>query len=144
MRKDTRLSIWCLNPGAKRGSPGAIAKHIRQETVEFFPHQCIIRQFQVAHFCGCAILFNNHTCELDREVKSTLIFVEKAYCNGWAFEAAVTLAPFRRIPRTGKSSFTMMSLHCHNEVAQKRSLAFNVLLTVRICFNPIGRRLGGR
>ena len=56
----------------------------------------------------------------------------------------MTLAPFRRIPRTGKSSFTMMSLHCHNEAAQKRSIAFNVLLTVLICFNTIGRRLDGR
>ena len=43
----------------------------------------------------------------------------------------MTKARFRWIPRRGKSSFTMMSLHCDNAVAKKRSVALNALLAVR-------------
>ena len=85
-----------------------------------FQHQDITRQFHVAHFNGCATLFNQHTLEPDLEVKSIYVLADKACCGGWACEAVVSEAWFRRIPRTGKSSFTMISLHCHNAVAKKR------------------------
>ena len=40
-------------------------------------------------------------------------------------------ATFRRIPRNGKSYFTMMSLHINNQYAKKRGIAENLLLAVR-------------
>ena len=40
-------------------------------------------------------------------------------------------ARFRRIPKNGKSSFTIMSTRCHNAVAQKCSIALNILHAVR-------------
>ena len=43
----------------------------------------------------------------------------------------VPKARFGRIPRNGKSSFTIMTLHCHSAVAKKRSIPLTVLLAVR-------------
>ena len=43
----------------------------------------------------------------------------------------ISRASFRRIPRNGKSYFTMMSLHINNHSAKKRGIGNNLLLTVR-------------
>ena len=49
----------------------------------------------------------------------------------WAFEAVIAKARIRRIPRIGKSWFATMSLHCHNTVAKKRSIAQDIFSAVR-------------
>ena len=46
-------------------------------------------------------------------------------------QAVISRASFRRIPRNGKSYSTMMSLHFNNQVAKKRGIGKNLLLTVR-------------
>ena len=107
-----------------------------QESVEFLQHEVITRQFHAVFFRGGAILFNKDTCEPDFQVKSAHVPADKADCSGWAFEAVVSKARFRRIPRKGKFSFTVMSLHCHICTATKlrpRSAknVLNVLLAVR-------------
>ena len=132
--EQTRLSISCWNPGPKRGSPGAIEDHIAgpwhivalQESVEFLQHKDITRQFHVAHFRECPTLFNTGTFALDLHVKSFCVPAEESYCSGWALEAVLSKARFRRIPRNGRSSVANMSLHCHKAVAKKRSIALNV------------------
>ena len=101
-------------------------------TLTPFQHADITRQFYVAHFRGSSTLFNKHTFEPDIEVNSVYIPSDKAYCSGWAFEAAASKAQFRRIPRKRKSCFAMMSVHCQNAVAEKRSIALNILLAFRI------------
>ena len=52
--------------------------------------------------------------------------------SGWVLQAVISRASFRRIPRNGKSYFTMMSLHINNTHAKKRGIAKNLLLAVRI------------
>ena len=49
----------------------------------------------------------------------------------WALEAVITEAPFCRTPKNGKDSFTVMSSHSYNEVAKRRSIAFDFLSAVR-------------
>ena len=50
--------------------------------------------------------------------------------SGWAFEAVISRARFRRTPRNGEQFFTMMSLYCQNAVAKQRGIALNILLAV--------------
>ena len=49
--------------------------------------------------------------------------------SGWVLQAVISRA--WRIPRNGKSYFTMMSLHINNAYAKKRGIAKNLLVTVR-------------
>ena len=51
--------------------------------------------------------------------------------SGWVPQAVISRASFRRIPRNGKSYFTMMSLHINNQRAQKRGIGKNLSITVR-------------
>ena len=102
-----------------------------QESSDFLQHEDTIRQFHVAHCRGCAALSNKHTFEPDLQVKSVYVPADTAYCSGWAFEALLSSARFRRIPRNGKSSFTTKSLHYQNAVEKKRSIALNIFLAVR-------------
>ena len=52
--------------------------------------------------------------------------------SGWVLQAVISRATFWRIPRNGKSYFTMMSLHIiNNQYAKKRGIAENLLLAVR-------------
>ena len=39
--------------------------------------------------------------------------------SGWVFQAVFSRAFFRRIPRNGKSYFTMMSLHINKQLCQE-------------------------
>ena len=43
----------------------------------------------------------------------------------------ISRASFRRIPRNGKSYFTMMSLRINNHFAKKRGIDKNFTITVR-------------
>ena len=94
-----------------------------QESAVFLQHEDVPRKFHVAHFRGCPTLFNKHTFEPDLLVKPIYVPADKAHCRGWAFEAVLSKARFRRIPRNGKSTFTIMSLHCQSTVAKRRSTA---------------------
>ena len=94
-----------------------------------FWHEDITRLFHVTHFRGCAALFNKHTSEQDIEVKAIHNPTDKANCSGWALEAVISNARFRRTPSNGKP-YTMMSLHCQNAFAKKRSIALTLLLAV--------------
>ena len=51
--------------------------------------------------------------------------------SGWAPQAVISRAYLRRIPRNGKSYFTMMSLHINDQLAKKRGIAKNLTLAVR-------------
>ena len=92
-----------------------------QESAVFLQHEDVTCKFHMAHFRGCPTLFNKHTFEL--LVKSIYVPADKAHCRGWAFEAVLSKARFRGIPGNGKSSFAIMSLHCHSTVAKRRSIA---------------------
>ena len=89
-------------PGPKRGTPGAIENHTgsRWHTVAL-QHDSATNKFHIAHFRGL-----NPT----RTSSQFLRPPARACCPGWAFEAVTCKARFRRFPRNGMSSFTMMSL----------------------------------
>ena len=89
------------------------------------------QEFHIAHFHGCATLFSKNTFESDLEVKSIFVPGNTTYCRELPSEAVITQAHFRRVPKDGKAPFTMISLHCDNEVAKRRSIPLNVLLTLR-------------
>ena len=72
-----------------------------------------------------------HTFEPGIEIMAIYIPAGKGYCTGWIFEGVLSRVRFRRIPRNGKSPFTVMSLHCQNAVGKKRSIASNIPLVVR-------------
>ena len=63
--------------------------------------------------------------------KSKLIYVpsDKAYCGGWAFDAVIVKAYFRRIPGNGKSSLTMRSLQYYNSIPQN---VFSAICTAMV------------
>ena len=119
------LRTLCWNPGPKRVSLGTIRNHIArpwhivasQESIKFLEDDGIENQAHVAHFHGCATVFNKDTFEPDLRVKSIYVPKVQAYCSIWAKEVVITRACFRRIPCDGKSSFAIMSLQCHTAVA---------------------------
>ena len=133
----TRLSILCWSPGPKRWDLDVTEHHtvVRWhivsllETPELLQHVDITQQFHVAHFRRCASTLVNLT------LASSQIFklADVACFVGWAFEAVGSRLRFRclRNPRNCKSSCIVVSLHCQNAVAEKRSIALNVLLAVR-------------
>ena len=43
----------------------------------------------------------------------------------------ISRTSFRRLPRSGKSFFTVMSLHINNNHAEKRGIQKKLLLTIR-------------
>ena len=53
------------------------------------------------------------------------------YCREWALEATNTKAQFHLVPKVGKASCIMMSLHCHNESSKRPSFALYLLSAVR-------------
>ena len=71
-----------------------------------------------ALFRGCVTLFN---------VKSIYVPRDTSYYRDWAFEAVITKARFQRtLLDEKKTSFTIVSLHCHHAVAKRRSIALNI------------------
>ena len=105
-----------------------------QEANEYLQHECIMNHFYVTHFAGCAVLFNEDTFHSDVRVNSVYTHdsrngqqqVVKEGQTGWVLEAVISRATFRRIPRNGKSWFTMMSLHINNQYANKRGMTKNL------------------
>ena len=93
--------------------------------------------FFVTHYGGCAVFFNKDIFHSDIKVTSVYLHdtrdgqqhVVKRQ-SGWALQAVISRASFRRLPRNGKSFFTMTSLHVNNKFAKKRGLR-KLLLTVR-------------
>ena len=51
--------------------------------------------------------------------------------SGWVQQGVISRVSFRRLPHSGKSFFTMMSLHINNQLAKKRGIGKKLLLTVR-------------
>ena len=143
----TRISILSWNLGPRRGRPGSIEEHIAgkwhiiasQEAIEYLQHECFMNHFYITHFAGCAVFFNKDTIHSDVRVNSVYIHdtrtrqqqVVKEAQSGWVLQAVISRATFRRVPRNGKSHFTMMSLHNNNQNAKKRGIAKNLLLAVR-------------
>ena len=68
--------------------------------------------------CGSfswATWFNKHTFGPDIEVKAIHIPTNKAHCSGWASEAVVSSARFRRIPSQRRIEHVACSSYCHVE-----------------------------
>ena len=145
--EQTRISILSWNPGPSRGKPGAIEEHIvgiwhiiaLQEAIEYLHHERLMNRFYITHFAGCAVLFNKDVFHSDVQVYPVYIHdtrtgqqqVVKEGQSGWVFQAVMSRATFRRIPRNVKSFFTMVSLHINNQYAKKRGIGTNLLLAVR-------------
>ena len=95
--------------------------------------------FYVKHYAGCAVLFNKDSFHSDIKVTSVYLHdtrnwqqqVMKEVQSGWVLEAVISRALFRRLPRNGKSFFTVMSLHINNHYAKKRGIGKKLLLAVR-------------
>ena len=51
--------------------------------------------------------------------------------TGWVLQGVISRASFRRQPSSGKSFFTVMSLHINNNYAKKRGIDKKLLLTIR-------------
>ena len=87
------------------------------EAIEYLQRDCLTNHFYITHFAGCAVLFNKDTFHSDVQVNSVCIHytrsgqeqVVKEGQSDWVLQAVISRASFRRIPRNGKSYFTMMS-----------------------------------
>ena len=153
----TRISILSWNPGPRRGTPGAIEKHIAgkwhtialQKAIEYLHHDSFTNSFHISHHAGCAVLFNKDTFYPDVRVSSVHINDTKNGLQqvvregeaGWVFLAAVSRAAFRRVLRNSTPFFTMMSLRINNHYAKRRGIAKNVLFAVRtvLCQEQVDR-----
>ena len=118
------------NPGPRRGKEGAIEEHIAgkwhiialQEAIEYLDHDYLTSHYYVTRFAGCAVLFNKDTLHSDIKVTSVYIHDNgdqpqqsvKEGQSGLVLQAVISRAPFRRLPRNGKSFFAVMSLHIIN------------------------------
>ena len=51
--------------------------------------------------------------------------------TGWVIQGVISTASFRRQPRCGKSSFTVMSLHINDNYGKKRGIGKKLLLSIR-------------
>ena len=145
--EQTRVSVCNSNPGPRRGKAGAIESHIvgkwhiitLQEAIEYLEHDFLTNRFHVTHYDGCAILFNKDTFFSDIKVSSFYRHDTRA-CemykitegeSGWVMQGVVSKAAFRRQPRYGQQTFTVMSLHINNNFAKKCDIGKKLLLTIR-------------
>ena len=142
-----RLSVYNWNPGPRRGTEGAIEKHIAgqwhlitlQEVSDFVEHEILHERFHVTHFVGCAVLFNKDTFYPDISVKSinlhdTTRVVQDHIVegeHGWFLQGVLSRATFRRAAASGQKFFTVLSLHISNIYAKKRGIAKKIIQTVR-------------
>ena len=131
---------WNLGP--RRGTPGAIEKHIAgkwhiialPEAIEYLQLDSLTNHFHISHNAGCAVLFNKDTLCPDVRVCSVYIHDTKNGLQqdirkgeaGWVVQAVVSSAAFRSVPRNGTPYFTMMSLHTNNHFAKRRGIAKKV------------------
>ena len=145
--EQTRPSVKNWNPGPRRGKGGAIERHVAgkrhiitlQEAIEYLEHDFLTNRFHVTHYGGCAVLFNRDIFFSDIKVSSICLHDIRA-CEqdkikegeyGWVIQGVVSRAAFRRQPRSGRKSFTVMSLHINNNYAKKRGIEKKLLLTIR-------------
>ena len=76
----TWIGVLSWNPRPRRGTPGAIEKHIvgkwhifeLQEAIEYLQHDSLTNHFHISHYAGCAVLFNKDTFYPDVRVSSVL------------------------------------------------------------------------
>ena len=108
-----------------------------QEAIEYLEHDFLTDRFHVTHYGRCAILFNKDTFFSDIKVSS--FYLHTRTCaeykktegeSGWMMQGVVSKAAFRRQPRHGQQTFTVMSLHMNNNFAKKRGIGKKLLLTV--------------
>ena len=53
--------------------------------------------------------------------------------SGWGLQAVISRASFRRLPRNGKSFFTMILLRINNQFAKKRGIREEVVTYSPYC-----------
>ena len=88
--EQTRISILSWNLRPRRGTPGAIEKHIAgkwhiialQEAIEYLQHDSLTNHFNISHYVGCAVLFNKDTLYLDVRVSSAYVHDTKNVASG--------------------------------------------------------------
>ena len=130
-----RLSIYNLNAGVRRGKEGAFEKQIAgkwhvitlQEASEYVDHDILTNRFHVAHYGGCAILYNKDTFYPNVDVKSSYLHDTRRDLadqvmelgQGWVLQGVLSRASFRRPPLSGQKTFTVLSLHTTNIYAKK-------------------------
>ena len=51
--------------------------------------------------------------------------------SGWVLQGVLSRASFRRQPRSGQKTFTVLSLHINNVSAKKRGIGKKLILTIR-------------
>ena len=99
-----------------------------QEAIDYLQHECLTNHFYITHVAGCAVMFNKDTFQSDITVKSIYLHdnrngVHQTVREGqsaWVLQDVISRASFQRIPRNGKSYFTMMSLHINYNFAKMR------------------------
>ena len=145
--EQTRLSVYNWNPGPQRGKAGAIESHIAvkwhiitlQEAIEHLEHDFLTNRFHVTHYGWFVILFNKDTFFSDIKVSSFYLHDTRT-CekykitegeSGWVMKGVVSKAAFRRQPRNGHQTFTVMSLHINNKNTKKRDFGMNLHVTIR-------------
>ena len=144
--EQTRLRFYNWNPGPQRGKEGAIERHIAgkwhvitlQEAIEYLEHDFLTNRFHVTHYGGRAVLFYKDTFFSDIKVSSIYLRDTRA-CekykitegeSGWVMQGVVSKATFRRKPRNGQQTVSVMSLHNNTFFVKKRGIG-EKLLTIR-------------
>ena len=137
-----RLSIYNWNPGARREKEDAFGQQIAgrwhiitlQEASDYVDHELLANRFHVAHYAGCAVLFNK-----DVDVKSIYLHDTRRDLpdqvmegeQGWVLQGVLSRAIFRRPPVSGQKYFTVLSLHVSNIYATRKGIAKKLILTLR-------------
>ena len=142
-----RLSIYNWNPGPRRGREDAFEKQIAvkwhivtlQQASDVVDHNILQERFHVAHYAGCAILFNTETFYPDINVKSIYLHDTRRGLpdqiiegeHGWVLQGVLSRASFRRAAVSGQKLFTVLSLHISNIHAKKKGIAKKLIQTLR-------------
>ena len=148
LTEQKRLSVYNWNPGAgvekevlaknrlRRNGTFSITLH---GAIEYIDHEFLTTRFHVTH-TEAVPSFSTKTLFFP-DIKVTSIYFHDARHSqpdkviegetGWVIQGVVSKASFRRKPRGGKSSFTVMSLHINNNSAKKRGIGKKLLLAIR-------------
>ena len=116
-----RLSIYNWNPVPRRGKEDAFEKQIAgrwhvttlQEASEYVDQDILTGRFHVAHYGGCAILFNKDTFYPNIDVKSIYLHDTRRDLpdqvmegeQGWLVQGILSRASFPRPPLSGQETF---------------------------------------
>ena len=162
--------MYNWNPGPRRGQEGAIEKQIErkwhintlQESIEYVDHELLTNRFHVAHYGGCAVLFNKDTFLSDVKAKSIYLHDTRRELpdkviegnSGWVFcRTCKHVPPFCRQPLRGQKTFTVLSSQIKKVYAKKRGIGKKLILTIRavtlgenvdLDFNGAAWRYGNR